>query len=243
MSLPLSTLTLRALSAQRAAYPSLFAAPPSRGPAPPSGARPLLPPPLAALHGLPPAHWPNPSALPHHARAASRMIPDLPPTVGPGRWALPSALPPKIALRLCAALALRLPAHMRQGLDLPQLLEETLRQLGRNLAEHPKTEEKTWPALQALAPAVAQCVAALVGERAALAASPAAQREALAAALVTRFLHLLGSFKGDLARTTSAGPSHRMALAHSLCAALPPAAAQACAPALAALGKRLGEEA
>jgi hypothetical protein len=249
-SLPLSTLSLRALTAQRAAYPALGAA---------AARLPLqLPPALAALHGLPPPRGPCPSELPPPARAASRLLRELPPWVGPGRWALPASLPPRRALRLATSLALRLPPHLRRGPHLPQLLEEVLRHLGRSLQEHAKTEAKTWPTLRALAPAVAECIAALVGpsgggsgsEGSAL-ASPEfslAERQALASALVARFLRLLAAFSdaapgGAGGAGGGTGPSPRLALALSLCRALPPPAAAECAPALQALAKRLGEEA
>lgn len=238
-SLPLSTLTLRALAAQRAATPSLATAatrPPLQ----------QLPPVLAALHGFPPLHSPAPATLPPLARAASRLISDLPPWVGPGRWALPAGLPPRVALRLATSLALRLPPALRAGPHLPQLLEEVLRQLSRSLAEHAKTEAKTWPTLQALAPAVAQCAQALLAPSGALAASPGLtlqQRQALASALVARFLHLLAAFSGDAGAVPSGEPSPRLALALSLCQALPAPAAAQCAPAFKALCRRLGEEA
>ena len=127
-ALPLSTLALRALAAQRAAHPSLAAAAAAGAPL-------RLHPRLLALHGLPAQPVVNPATLPRAARAASRAA-RLPPSVRPGHWALPAGVPPKAALRLATALALRLPAPLRsQGPDLPLLLQEVLRQLARSLAE------------------------------------------------------------------------------------------------------------
>ena len=243
-ALPLSTLALRALAAQRAAHPSLAAAA--------AGAPLRLHPSLLALHGLPAQPTVNPATLPRTARAASRAA-RLPPSVRPGHWALPAGAPPKAALRLATALALRLPAPLRsQGPDLPLLLQEVLRQLARSLAEpgHAKSEAKTWPALRALAPAVQACVGgALLGDAASgregsLASAEFAlpQREALAGALVARFLRLLAAFTGEAPGAAPGGaPSPRLALALQLYAALPPSAAAQCAPALQALRARLGE--
>jgi hypothetical protein len=244
-AIPLSTLALRALAAQRTAA----AAAPGAAPAA-AAPLPRLHPSLLALHGLPAAPTVSPAALPRAARAASRALGlgVLPPSVRPGHWALPESLPPKTGLRLASALALRLPAALRQqGPDLPLLLQEVLRQLGRSLTApgHAKSEAKSWPTLRALAPAVQACVGALLGSGEGSLASATfaqAEREALAGALVARFLRLLAAFDGAAPGAAPDGaPSHRLALALQLCSALPPSAAAQCAPAMQALRARLGE--
>ena len=69
-----------------------------------------------------------------------------------------------------------------------------------------------------------------------------AQREALAGALVARFLRLLAAFTDEAPGAAPGGaPSPRLALALQLYTALPPSAAAQCAPALQALRARLGE--
>ncbi len=243
-SIPLSTLTLRALQAQRQAYPGVYSS--ARPSWHSSGSLPKLDPAIAALHGLPPADQPFVVDLPPLARAASRALRDLPLSVGPGRWALPSTLPPKHALRLASALALRLPDSLAHSSSAPELLEEVLRQLERNLTAHPKTDGKTWPTLQALAPAITQCLQALVGGSHTLGGPgfPQPEREACAVALVTRTLRLLANYsaeQGEEAGSSSASNAQsRLALARQLCSALPPSAAAQCAPALQALSTRLG---
>jgi hypothetical protein len=237
--LPLGTLAVRALAAQRQAYPTVFGA---QAPASRSVLLPGLPHALASLHGLPRASAvAPPQILPRLALAASRVYPQLPPTVGPGnQWRLPPNLSSKTALRLSTALALGLPASLRRGPHLAQLLEEVLRHLDRTLSEHPLGSSAVLPIVQALAPAVVQCLGALVGQPSAALASPSfpqAQREALAASITSRFLLLLGNF--DRSGPALADAGALLALAESALQALPQALHSQCTPALAAMHAKL----